>query len=215
MKPSAKLNYKSDDYPPAKLLGVDVKMLPRYWGRWFSNIEGSDMKQTDLQIFYQLGAALQGIKKILVGMSGYDAVMALYLPEQWLEAFLAQTHTQGDAIPLRDSWMIAERLLKIIQGITKPVYANKERVITRDDVALLHAHFKSFEEEFARECRQLEVFTVTKKGIYESRSLIENAEKVFPENLLKVMPKQTIDDLRQAGRCLAFWVLPACPFLFF
>jgi hypothetical protein len=214
MKAATQRDYKPDDYLSAKLLNVSAKMLPAYWGRWFSDIERSDMKQTDLQVFYQLGAALQGIKKISVGMGGYDAVMTLVFPEQWLEAFLSETRSEGDVIPLHDSRKAAEHLLKISKRITTPFYANPsaERIITRDEVGLLRSHLELFESEFARECKNLDLFAVTQKGLFSSRRLIEEAEKQFPENLLKVMPKQTVEDLKQAGRCLAFEVPTACAF---
>jgi hypothetical protein len=148
-------------------------------------------------------------------MRSNEIASNLFLPEQWLESFLQETQTErADTIPLCDSRKSAELLLKKIKRLTHTIYdgSHSGLALSIDDVGLLMSYLKEFEANFARECKRLEVFTVTKKGIYESRDLIQNAERVFPENLLKVIPQQTIDDLRQAGKCLAFELPTACAF---
>jgi hypothetical protein len=42
--------------------------------------------------------------------------------------------------------------------------------------------------------------------------LLESAEQKFPQNLLNVLPQRTTDDLKEAGRCLAFERPTACAF---
>lgn len=197
-----------------KQLSPNAKMLPEYWGRWFSSVEGSDMKQTDLHIFYRLGAGLQDIRKLLVGASSDQVMRWLFIPEKWLEAFLRETETENDSIPLVDSRKAAKKLFDKVRGILLPIYnrSRSDSSLSPDEYALLHAYLEEFESEFERECRQLDVFTVTQKGLLNPRLLIEKAEKQFPENLIKVMPQQTIEDLRQSGRCLAFEAPTACAF---
>ena len=172
------------------------------------------MKQTDLQIFYRLGAGLQGIRNLSVGMPDNRVVHELFMPEKWLEAFLRETETESDSVPLTNSRKAAKELFDRIRGITLPIY-KRERVgstLSSDEFALLNIGLEKFESDFDRECRYLNVFTVTQKGIFDSRLLIEAPERHFSASLLKIIPQQTIDDLRQAGRCLAFDAPTACAF---
>lgn len=76
----------------------------------------------------------------------------------------------------------------------------------------LNEELDAFELLFERESRRVTVFAVTRKGIYDMEALIESAEKRFPDNLIKVMPELTVNDMREAGRCLAFNTPTACAF---
>lgn len=186
----------------------DVTMLPDYWGRWFVAIGGGTMKQTDLNVFFLLGAALEHFRKLSIGMKIAEVVLTLALPEQWLDAFLKQT----EGVSLPDSRTSAKRLHSIIVHITKGWIQNTDRTLAQGELWMLDQGKNKFVSDFARECKNIDVFTVTPKGLYSTRALIEAAETKFPENLLKVMPQQTIQDLKEAGRCLAFEVPTACAF---
>jgi hypothetical protein len=39
---------------------TNAKMLPQYFGKWFSKIERSDMKETDLHFFLSVRCGLTG-----------------------------------------------------------------------------------------------------------------------------------------------------------
>jgi hypothetical protein len=70
----------------------------------------------------------------------------------------------------------------------------------------------SFEKAFEREHHNLTIFTITAKGIYNTRALIETTHHKFPEKVRKFLPPQLIFDLREAGQALAFDLPTACAF---
>jgi len=176
------------------------------------------MKQTDLQSFYQMAVGLQDIRKIALHASNAEVMLGLFLPEKRLRAFLEETGYYGDPkdrVSLPDSQQAAKKLLDIVLRVNKRGYADiasTAPIMTSDDFALLRSYLETFEAEFARECRRLNVFIVTRKSIYDLRELIENPEHKFPESVTAVLPQQTIVDLRQAGRALAFDLPTACAF---
>jgi hypothetical protein len=185
----------------------DALTLPEYWGRWFSPLDGSEMKQTNLTIFYQLGGALEDINKVSIGMPMGELLLNLISPQGWLMRFLEET----EGIPVPDSRGSAERLLRVVESITV-LPLDKNRVLKQNEIIALHRYKKEFDENFARECVYLDVFTVTPKGDRSTHVLLRDASQKFPPNLLAVMPGDTINDLQQAGRCLAFELSTACAF---
>jgi len=59
-----------------------------------------------------------------------------------------------------------------------------------------------FETVLARESPGMPVFFVPKKGIYSTADLIERAEQDFAG--YKLLPRNALEEIQQAGRCLAF-----------
>lgn len=182
------------------------------------------MKETNLAIFYHVGRCYTGMNfldtmrpTLADPVKLLDALRLLNGPDLWLKDFL--TETEGVEMP--DSRAAAITLRKTIGGLFGDLVAAlpniktgavKDAVVESPTLARFQAELKRFEEAFLRECKQLDVFTVTPKGLYSTRALIERAETKFPANLVKVMPEKTIWDLKEAGRCLAFELPTACAF---
>ncbi|MGI9166798.1 MAG: hypothetical protein ACR2G5_10515 [Pyrinomonadaceae bacterium] len=178
------------------------------------------MKETDLAIFYHLGKSFLGMSLLEAGPKLGEpttlvaAVRLLNGPELWLKDFLAQTK----GMDMRDSRVAVIALLATIHSLFEDLADGlKDKnignaVVESATIWKLQAQLKAFEEAFTRDCKQLDVFTVTRKGLYSTRALIERPETKFPANLLAVMPPKTLQDLQEAGRCLAFERPTACAF---
>ncbi len=174
------------------------------------------MKETDLAIFYHLGKSFVGMNFLELASSSnlVEAVRLLSGPELWLKDFL--TETEGMEMP--DSRAAAITLRTTIHGLFLNLAAAlqarnaKDAAVESKTIWRFQTELKGFEEAFTRDCKQLDVFTVTAKGLYSTRALIERPEAKFPANLLAVMPQKTIQDLQEAGRCLAFERPTACAF---
>lgn len=178
------------------------------------------MKETDLTIFYHLGKSFLGMNfldtmrpSMAEPVTLLEAVRLLNAPDLWLKDFL--TEIEGMEMP--DSRDSATKLRVIIGGLFGALAATlhtnpKDAPVESTTIARFNAELKRFEEAFTRECRHLDVFAVTPKGLYNTRALIERAETKFPPNLVKVMPEKTIHDLQEAGRSLAFNLPTACAF---
>ncbi len=170
------------------------------------------MKETNLNIFCNLGASLSYLRvRTSINLSVTEAYMLMELPQKWLTAFLNETKEFFD-VELKDSRAAANALLDTILTILENIPANWGRKITGPEALLIYDGISAFEAAFEREHHNLTVFTVTRKGIYDTRALIERPEEVFPVKLQPILGKQMLDDLKQAGRCLAFDIPTACAF---
>jgi len=185
-----------------------IRRHPRYWGVWFRKIGDSAVLETNLNLFFQFGAAIQSVSEH-IGTGKPVPEVAIYIPmaQQWLDGFLHQTTT----LPLKDSREAARKLRDLLAGIYESMRGG-ERPISYEECSGFFFLKEELEQAFEREHRNLSVFTVTPKGIYDTRLLIENTEEKFPQVVLAYLPPHCIVDLRQAGRCLAFEVPTACAF---
>jgi len=85
-------------------------------------------------------------------------------------------------------------------------------VLTETQAYLLKSKFDTFETVLAAELGTLDAYFVSQKLAYETRVLIEQADKLIPESLRSELPQETTNDLRQAGRCIAFDIPTAAGF---
>jgi hypothetical protein len=74
---------------------------------------------------------------------------------------------------------------------------------------------RRFETVLDNELARADIYSVSQKAIYDTSLLIEHAELILSESVRAVLPDQARDDLRQAGRCLAFETPTAAGFHLF
>ena len=168
------------------------------------------MKETNLAIFYHLGAGLAKLKELKAEMPMNEAALLITEPARWLTICRLEMenvfteHLQHEADDL-------SKLLGIVirEYLRTPL---GEGTLAGGTNWAIQSGIRSFESAFDHECRQMDIFAVTPKGDLSTRVLIDDASKKFPQSLLGVMPKQTIEDLQEAGRCLAFERSTACAF---
>lgn len=167
------------------------------------------MKSTDLHMFFSLGIALERLSRELSGgMKGVDLFPWLIDPNNCLLAFLSST----EDMPLKDARREAEYIRKWVSEMFRSIQLDPTREINQEEASMYWHKRQEFEHAFEREYRNLDVFTVMKKGIYDTRALFERPEEKFPSNIRAVLPKQMVYDLKQAGKCLAFEIPTACAF---
>jgi hypothetical protein len=189
---------------------LKIQHFPKYWGAWFVPIGDGEMKETNLNIFYQLGAALDHLQQVtFVNMDASDLLIYLVLPKEWLRIFLEQTR---EFPGLEKTRAAATTLMIALQKIMEGYPANPQRKLTDVEVVGIMEAKDQMEKNLEREHLNLPVFTVTEKGIYNLRLLIEQTEKKFSEKIRGTFSENTICDLKQAGKCLAFEVPTACAF---
>jgi hypothetical protein len=182
----------------------------RWW--WFAPIGDRTVKSTNLHAFYSLGIALERMStNIGVDKTRAETIIYVIEPYNLLMEFLAIT----EEMPLSDTRGAATYLYTFVNTFYKSVAQYPEmaeKYVTQNEVSMFLNGKDQFEKAFEREYRNLDVFTVMQKGIYETRSLMTAPEKELPDRLRKFLPKQTLDDWKEAGRCLAFEVPTACAF---
>jgi len=168
------------------------------------------MIKTNLHVFYQLGTRVKGIHEVRIGMPLAEAMLSLTMLDQSLVLFLAEIAL--DNVDMPDSTRAARALIDAIRPFTTIPVVDINKTVTRDDITRMHHTLRHFEESLDREFRLQNAFIVTPIGIYNSTALIEATENKIPEHLRKYLPDQTVQDLREAGRCLAFDIPTACAF---
>jgi hypothetical protein len=102
---------------------------------------------------------------------------------------------------LRASVAPGKALLSSIKRFT----AASDKSVTLDffDTYGLQQSLRSFETVLTAEMNVSDIYLVTKKRGYDTPDLINQAETLFPAELLLKVP-ESIDDIRQAGKCIAF-----------
>jgi hypothetical protein len=169
------------------------------------------MKATNLNVFYQLGASITYlVDHVHIGDQAADLFTQIHIPCQWLVRFRTESDELEDTF--KDTCAAVEGFIKLIHDWMDSIPADWNRLVTQDEMRALFYWKEKFEEAFEREQRNLDVFTVTPKGLYNTRLLIETPENDFPKEFRVVLPKQMLYDMQQAARCLAFDVPTACAF---
>jgi hypothetical protein len=200
----------SNNFPKVVVFSRPQQPAPYHFGEWFSPLAEGDVKKTDLSIFLHFGEALGDLRQVGQGKEWVEFFSLTLNPLGWIKSFLHET----DGIPLPESRAAANRLLAILnEAHRQPI--DPKRAITSDEAITLFFATNEFFEAFDREHRNIDVFTVTPKGLYDTRLLVEKTEEKFPENVRKHFSSTMLYDLRQAGRCLAFEVTTACAFHIF
>jgi len=181
------------------------------WRGWFSPSGCTDMKETNLHLFYKFGQAVGTFyDRISVEKKIIELVSELIETQAALAGFLRDT--EDYKLLLKDTRASAQAMLDQINKIIESAKFEQERLITQAEVGTVLSCKWDMEGNFEREERNLDVFTVTPKGIYNTHLLIENPELKFPEKIRATLPPQMLYDLKQAGRCLAFEIPTACAF---
>lgn len=171
------------------------------------------MQELNLIKFYNIGKELKDLNTLVTGEPVFDSLMKLAnvetrLTEFWNETLELQIPKTREAVKLlmRQVGGTQRRFIEAIK--TK----SEDATLTLAENTAIKSALSGFEREFEHESQELGVFGVTPKGDRSVRILLEDAAQKFPQNLLAVMPSDTINDLRQAGRCLAFELPTACAF---
>lgn len=195
---------------------LPTRRSPKLYGPWFVPLKDCTLKETNISVFYQLGAAIKDLADLHAGMDTAEQVLKLVGPAEWLQYFLSETDAtdaESEPVPMPDSRMSAKLLLDTINILSASVRTEVQRPLSLERLRLIWMLRDRFEKDFERERQNIQVFTILPKGIYDTRALIENAEKKFSRKVLRVLPfPQAIYDLQQAGRCLAFEIPTACAF---
>ena len=192
----------------------DAASLPEYWGAWFIPLEGGQMYKLNPILFYHLGASLSGARSIAPEDRLFKATLSFLDARRWLRSFIEEAANT----PLPRSRETAQGLLQLLDSIdsgyeyTGEVERESKALLGDDNYYAIRKAYSEFSEAFTHECKEADVFFVSEKRIYKTRSLIENAEKSLPEDVLARLDDQTVYDIKQAGRCLAFDIPTAAGF---
>lgn len=115
-------------------------------------------------------------------------------------------------VPLRSSRESAENLLSTLRRIS--MREDQEGVFGFDDYFGLFNALNTFKANFNAETSIADTYVVTPKRGYDTVSLIQSGEILFPADLPAKVP-EAILDVREATRCIAFELPTAAAFHLF
>ncbi|HVW72671.1 MAG TPA: hypothetical protein VHC39_03450 [Rhizomicrobium sp.] len=132
----------------------------------------------------------------------------------------------GQPVPLGVSRGKAQELLNALTSLIDGIYYEKdeqgnktfkypspgEKMIQSWNWDHLASSLDKFETVFAEEMRDNATYYVPRRGIFNTKALVDTADEAFPSGLHPFIPEKTREDWRAAGRCLAFNLLSASGF---
>ncbi|MCY4655056.1 MAG: hypothetical protein OXC95_18055 [Dehalococcoidia bacterium] len=169
------------------------------------------MQRVNEYRFFELGAALERLKDVKQETLLWDAMFPCWETQRTLRPLLVDP-----AVSLRVCRPAAEKLLAQIATILPTLGTdsdpNKPIGPSAHGISSALAELRTVLEA---ECPTLEIYAVSQKGAYSMSQLIEKAEVLIPESTRQRLDREAIQDIQQAGRCLAFELPTAAGFHLF
>jgi hypothetical protein len=187
--------------------GRKIAPRPRTWPKGESG-----MQRIDPYAFYDLGMRIHAIEKINKDQILREVWLALWHARMALDSVLNNQIIALDICRPACNKLRASINAIIPEDLTKIAAEKFDEKLDEWLVYILGGNLKEFETIFAAELQAADVYFVSQKEAYDTSDLIEVAEKIFPEEIRKTFTAQTVQDVRQAGRCLAFNLATAAGF---
>lgn len=89
---------------------------------------------------------------------------------------------------------------------------DSQKELNSYNISLINAAITKFETVLANELPGLAIYHVDQKGIYSTDDLLTKADCHIPETVRKELPGKAAQDIREAGKCLAFDLSTASAF---
>lgn len=161
-------------------------------------VHGDPVLPISLPYIYKMAHVLKPLGSIQDDTTISSNLYTLYTAAGELNKFLFNS-IYTDAI--RAARAPGVELLSIIQKLTEA--ENHERNISVYEIYMLGSALQQFETVLIAELNVGHAFWVTKKRGYDTYDLINQAEVIFPQELIAKVP-ESIADIRESGRCIAF-----------
>jgi hypothetical protein len=163
--------------------------------------------------FYKFGAALRDLDDIKAGDTFLQFSMPFINASMALRTFI----DENSHVSLPLSKAAAQTLINSITAtmdsfIPPGKEIDWDRKLDEGQVRTIIGKRTEFETIFEHESRDIDVYAVTPKGIYSTPALIERAENALPADVKSRLSAETVYDIQQAGRCLAFNISTAAGF---
>ena len=196
---------------------MDATDLVHFIGRPFTQLENTNVRKVNVSTFYVFGRSIHDLRKLQPGDSFVSdcETFRIILAVKISITLFFDTETQDIGFPhTRDTLTRFRDFLEsnTAQGEEDQGSLNPDGVITEQFIEVLGQWIQSFETFFHRESVTANIFAVTKKGIYELTSLIENASNALPAKVVGRLSDDAKNNINAAGRCLALDSPTACGF---
>jgi len=103
-----------------------------------------------------------------------------------------------------DQMIPASSLPKIYDPGQVVAITSQKRPITGKEYRTLSVHLKRFKEALSDSLAEADIFHILPKGAYSTRTLLVEADRAIPDAARPAIPPIAIQDIKEAGKCLAF-----------
>lgn len=169
------------------------------------------MKRFNLYEMFLLGKALAPLQNMEGTSEVGSYVYPIYLARNSLDAFIAK-----DGPFLSSGRRCVAKLLDALEHVSPRAHflsllGSKDEINEMRSYGVKNA-LTELETVMRNEMPDVAAYIVSQKGIYRTDDLIGSAEKQVTASVLTMLPPQTVDDLRSAGKCLAYELGTGCAF---
>lgn len=168
---------------------------------------GDVMIRVSLPYIYELAANLKPLNYVAYDTPFKESRVDLFNAETYLDGFL---HRSVYAPHIKTSLASGVHLLAMIRNVTS-AQSDEDRLITFLDKFYIQSALQQFETVLTAELNVSHSYFVIAKRGYDSTVLIDRAEIVFAPDLTSKAP-EALEDVRQAGKCIAFELPTAAGF---
>ena len=183
----------------------------------FCSLTGRSMRKVDEFQFYRLATTIHPFTEIADDI----AVISIFGATMSAKTILLAIWNDTFSPPLGVSRPACGELWQRLNNVVPDKFQdpakeeapfNFERVMPSWECEQIRKAAKNLETVLAAECQSLDTYFVSQKLAYDTRLLIEQAERLVPEGIRKELPAESIQDIQQAGRCIAFDIPTAAGF---
>lgn len=166
----------------------------------FYPIAGGSMYKVNLWAFYELAWEIHPLTEIKPSITTNDLSHLVFEAKLSLDIFFQRWES-----PLEICKTEVLQLRKWFDYIEKEVIKNPDEFAHRVLIDRTIHLAKQFENSLRKQFEFLDTYYVQRKGAYDTTALIDRADDVILSDKIKTrLPEQTIYDLQQAGKCIAF-----------
>jgi len=171
------------------------------------------MQRINTHALYQLGKHIEPIGRIDEDNAVYEDVLWVLMNARMQVNQLLSNET----LPVKTCRKAASEFITKIDAI---VPAELQEAVKQDnkskvdwwEIRQMKQAATKFETVLAEELAISDTYSITQKGAYSTTELIANAEVVFPLEVRRKLPPRAVQDIREAGKCLAFETPTAAAF---
>jgi hypothetical protein len=157
---------------------------------------GNSLEPMNLWALYGIGADIRPVGTLSAEGRIADNLRVIYSASFALEYLLDEL-----GLPLEQCRGSASTLKASLASL---IDANPEETIGAERNREIRENLKAFETIFRNELPFVPAYCVTPKSILSTPKLVNAADEMFTEAIRSRLPPKAVNDIRSAGRCLAF-----------
>jgi len=166
------------------------------------------MQRVNSYWLYTLGTAVEALReRVIQGTKVADVQPNLFFASYWLEQLVNDT-----IVPLKLTRDAARSILNYIKPLAG---APADATFDWPTTFSVTSSIQTFQTVFAAESERLNLYYASAKRAWDMDKLIDNAEVVLSPLAQEMATSQSITDIREAGRSIAFGLPTAAGFHLF